>query len=96
MCCMEIMTAVNHNIPITIVLLNNSALCLVRKNQFYNYNSRFVSSEFINPDYKNLADSFNISHFRVASKADSDRVFKTADFSKNINLIELINKLNHR
>ena len=90
MCCMEIMTAVNYNIPLTIVLFNNSALCLVRKNQFYNYNSRFVSSEFINPDYRKLAESFNISHFRVASTADSDIVFKTADFRKNINLIELI------
>lgn len=90
MCCMEIMTAVNYNIPITIVLLNNSALCLVRKNQFHNYNSRFVSSEFINPDYKKLAESFNISHFRVSSKTDSDRVFKTADFKENINLIELM------
>jgi acetolactate synthase I/II/III large subunit len=90
MCCMEIMTAVNYNIPLTIVLLNNSALCLVRKNQFYNYNSRFIASEFKNPDYRKLAASFNISHFRVASKDDSDAVFKTADFKSNINLIELM------
>lgn len=90
MCCMEIMTAVNYGIPITIVLLNNSTLGLVRKNQFYNYNERFIASDFVNPDYRKLADSFNINYFRVASTSDADMVFRTADFRDNINLIELI------
>ncbi|MDA8431595.1 MAG: thiamine pyrophosphate-binding protein, partial [Nitrospiraceae bacterium] len=58
MCCMEIMTAVNYGIPLTVVMLNNSSLGLVRKNQFYNYNGRFIASEFVNPDYRKLAGSF--------------------------------------
>ena len=90
MCCMEIMTAVNHNIPLTIILLNNASLGLVRKNQFYNYAGRFISSEFINPDYRKLAGSFNIAYFRVASPADAEGIFKTADFRNKINLVELI------
>ncbi len=90
MCCMEIMTAVNYNIPVTVVLLNNSALGLVRKNQFYNYAGRFIASEFINPDYGKLAASFNISYFRVASEDEADSVFSKADFGSRINLIELI------
>lgn len=89
-CCMEIMTAVNYEIPISIVLLNNSSLGLVRKNQFYNYNGRFIASEFINPDYKKLAESFNVSYFRVNSRSDADDVFELADFKNRINLIELI------
>jgi len=90
MCCMEIMTAVNYRIPITIVLLSNSSLGLVRKNQFYNYNGRFVASEFVNPDYKKLSESFLINYFRVASRNDADIVFRTADFRNGINLIEVI------
>ncbi len=90
MCCMEIMTAVNYNIPISIVLLNNSSLGLVRKNQFYNYNARFIASEFTNPDYKKLSDSFNIDYFRVASTSDADSAFKTIDFRNKITLIDLI------
>jgi len=90
MCCMEIMTAVNYAIPLTVVLLNNSSLGLVRKNQFYNYGGRFVSSEFINPDYRKLAESFGISHFRVATESDADDVFRVVDFRNKINLIELI------
>jgi acetolactate synthase I/II/III large subunit len=90
MCCMEIMTAVNFKIPLTIVLLNNASLGLVRKNQFYNYTGRFIASEFVNPDYKKLAESFNISYFRVASIEDSKEVLASADFVNQINLIELI------
>ncbi|MDH4232625.1 MAG: thiamine pyrophosphate-binding protein [Nitrospirota bacterium] len=90
MCCMEIMTAVNYNVPVTIILLNNASLGLVRKNQFYNYSGRFIASEFINPDYRKLAESFGIEYFRVASDEDAASVFKTADFRNNINLVELI------
>lgn len=90
MCCMEIMTAVNFGIPLTVVMLNNASLGLVRKNQFYNYAGRFIASEFINPDYKKLAESFNISYFRVSAPEDSGRVCAAADFKKGINLIELI------
>jgi len=90
MCCMELMTAVNYRIPLTVVLLNNASLGLVRKNQFYNYSGRFIASEFINPDYKKLAGSFNIAYFRVASVEDSQEVLASADFQNRINLIELI------
>lgn len=90
MCCAEIMTAVNYSLPITIVLLNNSTLGLVRKNQFYNYRGRFIASEFMNPDYRKLADSFNIKYYRVESPSDADSVFKTISFDKEINLIDII------
>lgn len=90
MCCMEIMTAVNYGIPITVVLLNNSSLGLVRKNQFYNYDGRFIASDFVNPDYKKLADSFGINYFRVAAECDAENVFTKVDFRNNINLIELM------
>jgi len=90
MCCMEIMTAVNYNVPVTIILLNNSSLGLVRKNQYYNYAGRFIASEFINPDYRKLSESFGIEYFRVASPAEAGKVFKTADFRSKINLVEVI------
>ena len=90
MCCMEIMTAVNYNIPVLIILLNNASLGLVRKNQFYNYAGRFIASDFINPDYRKLAESFGIEYFKVATLPDAEDVFETADFKNRINLIELI------
>lgn len=90
MCCMEMMTAVNYGIPVSVVLLNNSSLGLVRKNQFYNYDGRFIASDFVNPNYKKLADSFGIDYFRIASETDAEDIFRKADFAGKINLIELI------
>jgi acetolactate synthase-1/2/3 large subunit len=90
MCCMELMTAVHYAIPVTVVLLNNGSLGLVRKNQLFNYNGRFIASDFINPDYAKLAASFTINHFRVASEADADSVLKVVDFKGGVNLIEVI------
>ena len=90
MCCMEIMTAVNYNIPVSVILLNNASLGLVRKNQFYNYAGRFIASEFINPDYRKLAESFGIEYFKVATLPEAENVFLTANFSNRINLVELI------
>jgi len=90
MCCMEIMTAVNYRIPVSIVLLNNASLGLVRKNQLYNYGGRYIASDFINPDYEKLADSFGINYFRVASGTDAAEVFEKADFDNKINLIEVM------
>ncbi|MEJ2696006.1 MAG: thiamine pyrophosphate-binding protein [Candidatus Sulfobium sp.] len=89
MCCMEIMTAVNHGVPLTVVLLNNSTLGLVRKNQFYNYSGRFIASEFVNPDYAKLAESFGINYFGVSSEPEADTVMQEVDFLHGINLIEL-------
>lgn len=36
MCCMEIMTAVNYDIPLTVVMFNNSTMGLIRKINFSN------------------------------------------------------------
>ncbi len=46
MCCMEIMTAVNYQIPLNIILFNNSSMGLIRKNQVQSYNNRFIDCDF--------------------------------------------------
>ena len=90
MCCMEIMTAVNYDIPLNIVMLNNSTMGLIRKNQFQQYNERFINCDFTNPDYEALAKSFGINHQRIESKDDLDKLFNSTDFSNAINLIEIM------
>lgn len=89
MCCMEIMTAVNYHIPLTIILFNNQTLGLIRKNQHQQYAQRFLDCDFQNPDYSLLAKSFGINHFSVKTSVDCERVFAQVDFHRGINLIEL-------
>ena len=90
MCCMEIMTAVNYNIPLNIVLFNNQTLGLIRKNQHQQFGQRFLDCDFKNPDYAMLAQSFGIAHYRVTSAADCRQAFAQADLHRGINLIELM------
>ena len=90
MCCMEIMTAVNYNIPLNIILFNNSTMGLIRKNQHQQYKKRYLNCDFINPDYADLARSFGIKHKRIESEIEIDEVFNELDLHNDINLIEIM------
>ncbi len=89
MCAMEIMTAVNYNIPLNIVLFNNSTMGLIRKNQHHLYRDRFIDCDFANPDFTLLAQSFGINHTRVESEQDLAQL-AALDFHHGINLIEVM------
>jgi len=90
MCCMELMTAVNYMLPITVVMFNNSTMGLIRKNQYQSYDQRYIDCDFVNPDYALLAQSFGIGYQRVETEADLDRMFEDTDFSTAINLVEIM------
>jgi len=90
MCCMELMTAVNYGIPVNAVVFNNSSMGLIRKNQFQIYGERYIGCDFVNPDFGLLAKSFGIEHHRIACDADVDALFRDADLSGAINLIEIM------
>jgi len=90
MCCMEIMTAVNYRIPLNVVVINNATMGLIRKNQFQLYGERYIDCDFVNPDFKLLAQSFGIRHHRIAAEADLDSLFADADLTGAINLIEIL------
>jgi len=90
MCCMEIMPAVNYQIPLNIILFNNSSMGLIRKNQVQSYSDRFIDCDFINPDYRKLAESFGINHALIDSEDKIDVLFADTDFTSGINLIEII------
>ncbi|MDH5765206.1 MAG: thiamine pyrophosphate-binding protein [Gammaproteobacteria bacterium] len=90
MCCMEIMTAVNYRLPLTIVMFNNSTMGLIRKNQFQQYDKRFINCDFENPDYEILAKSFGINYKCVKDEASLDDLFLSIDCNNSINLIEIM------
>lgn len=90
MCAMELMTAVNYDIPLNVVLINNGSMGLIRKNQVQLYEGRFIDCDFVNPDFALLARSFGIRHHRIENEADADRLFAEADLAGSINLIEIM------
>jgi acetolactate synthase-1/2/3 large subunit len=89
MCGMEIMTAVNYGRPLNILLFNNATMGLIRKNQHQQYEQRFIDCDFINPDYRLLAESFGISHVLVDTEEAVQQLFRDTDLVNGINLIEM-------
>jgi acetolactate synthase-1/2/3 large subunit len=89
MCCMELMTAVNYGTPLNVVVINNASMGLIRKNQYQLYGERYLDCDFVNPDFRLLAQSFGIRHHHLASEADIDALFAEADLENAINLIEI-------
>jgi acetolactate synthase I/II/III large subunit len=71
MCCMEMMTAVNHGIPLNVVVINNGTLSLIRKNQFQLYGERYIDCDFSNPDFALLAQSFGVAHYASRARPTS-------------------------
>jgi len=90
MCCMELMTAVNYNIPLTVIMFNNSTMGLIRKNQFQQYEERYIDCDFVNPDYKLFAQSFGIEYKRIETENDMQGLFDNIEYNNTINLIEVI------
>lgn len=90
MCAMEIMTAVNYQIPLNIVLFNNATMGLIRKNQHQHYGDRFIDCDFINPDFAMLARSFGIAHVRVENEGDLSGKLESLDYLRGVNLIEIL------
>jgi len=90
MCAMEIMTAVNYDISLNIILFNNQTMGLIRKNQHQQYDQRFLDCDFTNPDYSLLAKSFGISHVKIETEEECLKAFDQVNFNQGINLIEIL------
>jgi acetolactate synthase-1/2/3 large subunit len=90
MCAMEIMTAVNYKIPLTVVVFNNQTMGLIRKNQHQHYHERFIDCDFVNPDFALLAKSFGITHRRIETIAQCESLFEQLDVHRDINLVEVM------
>ncbi|MDW8323642.1 MAG: thiamine pyrophosphate-binding protein [Burkholderiales bacterium] len=90
MCGFELMTAVNHAVPVNAVVINNGTLGLIRKNQHQHYGGRHVACDFVNPDFALLARAFGAGHARAQTEAEVDALFDALDLERGINLIELV------
>ena len=90
MCCMELMTAVNYDKPVNVVVFNNQTMGLIRKNQHQHYHGRYINCDFRNPDFELLAHSFGIEHKRIVTERDLDVLFSEFDLRNSINLIEIM------
>ncbi len=65
----ELATCREHNIPVKIIIMNNSYLGMVRELQEKIYNKRY-QVEMINPDFTKIAEAYDLFAIRVTKKEE--------------------------
>ncbi len=73
----ELQTAVKYNVPMTIVIMNNSSLGMIRKLQMQKGKKSFMSALYYNTDYAKLADAMGAKGYTVKSKAELEALLAT-------------------
>ena len=66
----ELGTIMQYQIPVKILLLNNSFLGMVRQWQEMFFNGRYASTEMVNPDFVALAGAYGIPAQRLTRRED--------------------------
>jgi len=70
---MELATAVQEQLPVIVILVNDNRLTLIRATQERRYGQRYIGVDLRNPDFGLFARAFGVSYAR----ADSDAEFET-------------------
>ena len=87
----ELATAVTYNLPITVVLLNNGVLGMVRQWQTLFYGERYSNTVLgRKTDFMLLAEAFGVKGYRVATPEDFRAAFSEASQSDGTCLIEVL------
>ncbi|MGI6665143.1 MAG: thiamine pyrophosphate-binding protein [Christensenellaceae bacterium] len=84
----ELSTLAYYNLPITIVLLNNASLGLVRELQEDAYQNPFAVDFARQTDFIKLAEAFGIHAHRIEAEREVEKIFTAASHDAGPNLIE--------
>ncbi len=76
----ELATAVSHNIPLVIVIMNNGVLGMVRQWQTLFFGKRYSNTVLTDrkTDFVKLAEAFGAKGYRVSDKCGFEEAFKKA------------------
>jgi acetolactate synthase-1/2/3 large subunit len=86
----ELATAVNYELPINVIILNNSYLGMVRQWQELFYDRRYSHTELKNPDFVRIAEAYGAEGLRVEKKAEIRPALEQAIASKKPVLIDFV------
>ncbi len=87
----EMVTAVQYDIPVINVILNNNFLGMVRQWQTFFYEKRFAETDLsVQPDFVMLAQSFGGVGYRVSTKEEFEAAMKDAVKQNKVALIDVV------
>jgi acetolactate synthase-1/2/3 large subunit len=91
----EISIAVERNLPIRIIISNNSSLGTIRLYQEKTYPDRTLGTDMTNPDFSKIAEAYGAKGFKINKNEDIERVIKQAFAVDGPALIEVNSSLEY-
>jgi acetolactate synthase-1/2/3 large subunit len=85
----ELATAVQYELPIVVLLVNNGMYATIRMHQERTYPRRVIGTDLENPDFPALARAYGADGERVERTADFEGAFERALASGKPSVIEL-------
>ena len=87
----ELMTAVEKNLPVINIILNNNFLGMVRQWQTLFYENRLSQTDLsMQPDFIKLAEAFGGIGYRVETKEEFDKALEDAIKQNKVAIIDVI------
>ncbi len=86
----ELGTIAQDNLPIKIIILNNSFLGMVRQWQELFYGKNYVDTPLKNPNFKAVGEAYGIPSFQVKTRDEAQKVLKKMKNHKGPILCEFI------
>ncbi len=87
----ELMTSVEHKIPVINIILNNNFLGMVRQWQTFFYDKRYAETDLsMQPDFVKLSESFGGIGYRVTTKEEFDIALKDAVDKGVVAMIDVV------
>ncbi len=87
----ELATSVAEDLPVTIVLLNNGHLGMIRQMQRHYWNGRFSAQELgADPDFVTVAKGFHANGIRVERPGEIREAIRTAMESEITTIVEIM------
>jgi acetolactate synthase-1/2/3 large subunit len=85
----ELALLIEHDLPVIVVVMNDSALDLIRFAQ-KRKNLQVFGTEFANPDYEKIAAGYALSFARITNRNECDHAVKSAVASRKPTLLEVM------
>jgi acetolactate synthase-1/2/3 large subunit len=86
----ELGTIAQDNIPVKIIILNNSFLGMVRQWQELFYEKNYVDTPLKNPNFKKIGEAYGIPSFQVKTREETSEVLEKMKNHKGPILCEFI------
>ena len=86
----ELATAVQENVDVKIVILNNGFLGMVRQWQEFFYEERYHATPMFSPDFVKLADAYGIPAMRVTDRSQVEQAVAFQRGVKGPSLVEYV------